>query len=142
MVTAMQEREVIELPDFYSHAEMVKFVTFLEENRERYGVKSLLYYSKMILGHLERIDNHAVSAGKILIRVNGSITEKQKQGYKRRVLETPARKFYNSRSDNDLNGMLAGEGYASMAMLEGEREKKVQLLVDIHVQRELERKEG
>jgi hypothetical protein len=104
--TPTKERSYIQLPDFLSFDETAEFVIYLKGNLDRYGVKSLLYNTEMILGHLRRIERHIAAANKILVRVNGDITPAQRKAYTARAMETIARKFYNSMGIVELRQAL------------------------------------
>ena len=131
--TLNREKEVVSLPDYSSLEETTAFVAYLKDNIDRYGVKKLLYHTEMIEGHLRRIHNHAVCAEKILVRVNGDITEVQKQFYSARAAKTIARKFYSSLSDSALEHALEVRGI-EYSVYEGGVER-VEKLVKNHVER-------
>jgi hypothetical protein len=138
--TPTQERSFIQLPDFLSSDETTEFAIYLKGNLDRYGVKSLLYNTEMILGHLKRIERHIAAANKILVRVNGDITPAQRKAYTARAMETIAKKFYNSMGIVELRQALLDCKEIPSQTVEhtlryDDREQWVDILAKAHIQR-------
>jgi hypothetical protein len=138
--TPTKERSYIQLPDFLSYDETQEFEIYLKSHLDRYGVKSLLYNTEMILGHLRRIERHISAAQKILVRVNGDITPAQRKAYTARAMETIARKFYNSMGIVELRQALLDCKEIPAQTVEhtlryDQREQWVDLLAKAHTQR-------
>lgn len=135
---SVKEGEVIQLPDFNCRDETFNFISYLKDKCDKYGVKTLLYHSEMILNHLDRIDKHKEACNKILVRVNGDITPAQRKAYDMRVIETAARKFYSAMSNAGLDVNLKMQGFKESFIGHCSRNDKIDRLVGGHVARERE----
>jgi hypothetical protein len=122
------------LPDVYSTHEVADFVTMLNGQLQRFGVKKLRKEAQSIYWHLHHIQRAEKEMVRLLKVVNGQPTPAQQHYYEEKKLRTPALRFYNSLSVQTLNEHLHLLGLNAFDSTQ--KDEMVALLVDAHVKRE------
>jgi hypothetical protein len=130
------------LPDVYSTHEVADFVTMLNGQLQRFGVKKLRKEAQSIYWHLQHIQRAEKEMTRLLRVVNGQPTpaqqhyyEEKKLRYEEKKLRTLALRFYNSLSVQTLNEHLHLLGLNAFDSTH--KDEMVALLVDAHVKREV-----
>lgn len=131
----------IELPDLYNSEEVASFITALDTQLSRFGVKKLRKEAQNTYARLKHIQRSEKEMKRLLRVVNGQPTDAQHQYYEEKKVRTAAQRFYDTLSTPalEVHCQIQGIRYTPGVT---DRESMIIMLVKGHLDLESGRRES